>query len=75
MNIRKLKLNTEIRGYMHGTTLSIKCDDSGIPLDSFWRRRLADAETDNCVCFVDGEKDAKHEHTQKPNKIKRGVKQ
>lgn len=32
--------------------VSVQTDDDGVPLDEFWRRRLADAESDQCVEIV-----------------------
>jgi len=30
----------------------VNTDERGVPLERFWRKRLADAETDNCVEIV-----------------------
>ena len=48
MNL-KLKLNQSMAGYEAGREVTIQTDRSGVPLEKFWRRRLKDAETDNCV--------------------------
>ena len=56
MKLRKLKLNYSDGMRQAGTILTIRCDSNGIPLESKWRRRLKDAEQDNCVEFVDEKK-------------------
>ena len=45
----KLKINN-VKGY--AGTVTVKCDDYGVPLDKFWRDRIKDALTDNCVEVV-----------------------
>lgn len=45
----KLKINS-VPGF--SGTLTIQTDASGVPLERFWRKRLKDAETDNCVEVV-----------------------
>jgi hypothetical protein len=42
----KLKINS-VPGYSGAVT--IQTDGNDIPLDKFWRNRLKDAKTDNCV--------------------------
>lgn len=49
----KLKLNSAMKGYEAGRTITVQADSSGLPLDKFWRRRLRDAQTDNCVEVVE----------------------
>lgn len=48
---KDLRINADFMKYRKGAVISVKVDD-GIPIDSFWRRRLKDAEFDNCVEFV-----------------------
>lgn len=45
----KLKINS-VPGYTG--TVTIQTDDNGVPLERFWRNRLKDAVTDNCVEVV-----------------------
>jgi len=52
MNTIKLKINTALRGYAVGRIVSIESDSKGTTLDKYWRRRLKDAEIDNCVEVV-----------------------
>lgn len=33
----------------HPHTVTVQTDDNGVPLERFWRNRLKDAKTDNCV--------------------------
>jgi hypothetical protein len=49
----KLKINN-VHGYSGEVT--VKCDRNGIPLERFWRNRLRDAKTDNCVEVVTAKK-------------------
>lgn len=49
MKIIKLKIIKNIPGYAAGTTASIQTDGNGIPINKFWRDRVEDAKTDNCV--------------------------
>lgn len=45
----KLKINN-VKGY--AGVVSVQSDAKGVPLDKFWRKRLADAKHDNCVEIV-----------------------
>lgn len=45
----KLKINN-VRG--HSGVVTIQTDANGVPLAQFWRKRLKDAERDNCVEIV-----------------------
>ncbi len=44
----KLKINN-VPGYSGTITIE---DNKGIPVDRFWRNRLKDSKTDNCVEVV-----------------------
>jgi len=46
-----IKLNIAMNGFAKGQEIPIE-DINGIPTDPFWRRRLKDAEIDNCVEIV-----------------------
>ena len=43
-------------GLEKGTERDIPVDSEGIPLEQFWRQRLKDAKTDNCVEWVKADK-------------------
>lgn len=45
----KLKINN-VAGY--SGVIDVQTDENGVPLQRFWRKRLKDAETDNCVEVV-----------------------
>lgn len=45
----KLKINTPMAGHKAGEIVTISVGKHGRPKDIFWRRRLRDAESDNCV--------------------------
>jgi len=49
---KRLKLNAPLGGKPAGTIIKIRTDKNGVPLDSYWRRRIKDSEIDNCVEFV-----------------------
>lgn len=44
-----LKLNVALRGHRAGEIIRLRTDNNGIMLDTYWRRRLKDAEIDGCV--------------------------
>ena len=52
MKTIKIKINTPIRDYPVGFEVTVETDSNGTPLDKYWRRRLKDAEIDNCVEVV-----------------------
>jgi len=43
----KIKINN-VKGFQPGTTKEIKTVN-GVPVERFWRRRLADSKIDNCI--------------------------
>lgn len=57
--IRKLKLNQDIGQYKQGSVVRVNCDNTGIPLDREWRRRVRDSHLDNCVEWVEDRPKAK----------------
>ena len=61
MKAIKLKLNQPMLGYEAGREVTIQTDKDGVPLEKFWRRRLKDADIDNCVEVVKASK-SKKEH-------------
>lgn len=79
-----LQLNADLGGKKKGEIIRIECtkvvekgkETRYIPIERYWRDRLKDAKTDNCVEFVDepkltkeggkpGEKDAKSKGSKK----------
>jgi hypothetical protein len=38
----ELSVKQDLVGFPAGSTKSVECDKTGIPLDEFWRRRLKD---------------------------------
>lgn len=52
----KLKLNqnlsTPTGKLLKDAIIEIEADENSVPLDFFWRRRLADSVIDNCVEIV-----------------------
>ncbi len=51
----KVKINQIIPGHSVGSIISVLTDDKKIPITKFWRDRLRDAETDNCVEIIKDE--------------------
>lgn len=49
---KQLKLNTALRGHRAGAIVPIKTDKQGTPLDQYWRNRIKDSVTDNCVEII-----------------------
>ena len=47
----KLKLNANLMGFKAGQIVEID-DRDGQPKDLYWRKRLRDAKSDNCVELV-----------------------
>jgi len=64
----KIKLNTAMNGFAKGQEITIEGVD-GIPTDSFWRRRLKDAEIDNSVEIVQTKAMQKPKKTQTKGKL------
>lgn len=52
LNRLTIKINGTIVGYQKGQEVSVSADENGTPYDQFWRRRLKDAEIDNCCEIV-----------------------
>lgn len=52
----KIKLNIDLLKYKKGNVISIVCDESGTPIDQFWRKRLRDSVKDNCVTIIEDKK-------------------
>lgn len=48
----KVLLNTPMAGYEAGREIQVQTDRKGTPIDKFWRRRIRDAATDNCLTIV-----------------------
>ena len=44
-----VKLNSDLRGLKTGTVVKIKVDKEGTPKERYWRDRMKDAKTDNCI--------------------------
>lgn len=47
----QIKLNVNIGNYKAGTVLKLDAKDN-VPTDQFWRKRLKDAQNDNCVEII-----------------------
>jgi len=63
----RIKLNIPLQGFPAGREITIE-DDSGVPVDKFWRRRLRDALSDNCVEVVAQDKPVKSKKSS-PKKV------
>lgn len=48
----KIQVNKDLPGYAAGVIVSVEADEEGNPLRRFWRDRLHDAITDNCVEII-----------------------
>lgn len=47
-----IKLNRRLLGKNAGTILRLETDKHGVVIDDFWRARIADARSDNCISIV-----------------------
>lgn len=45
----KFRINATFKSYKIGDTVTLDCDDDGLPLNQFWYRRYLDSEHDNCI--------------------------
>ena len=45
---KQLKLNADLKGHKSGQIIAIECIN-GVPVDKYWRDRIKDSATDNCV--------------------------
>lgn len=52
MKTLRIKLNMPVASYAKGEEIEIPCDENSVPLDKFWRRRLADSKIDHCLEIV-----------------------
>lgn len=43
------KLKKNLRGHPAGRILRTPCDDNGVVINFFWRRRVEDSENDGCL--------------------------
>jgi hypothetical protein len=50
---RTVRVLKPILGCPIGKLVTVKVSPSGIPINSFWRRRFRDMQIDNCIEFVD----------------------
>lgn len=50
--ILKVQVNKQIGDHKPGTIINVDADKLGTPLNLIWRRRLKDAETDQCCEIV-----------------------
>jgi len=48
----KIKVNKTLMNFAAGSVVTLPVDHNGVPFAAFWRRRLKDAETDNCCEIV-----------------------
>lgn len=51
----KIKLNRDMDGKKKGDVIVVPSRD-GVMTELFWRRRLKDSETDNCITIMDVKK-------------------
>ena len=51
----KLKLNKNLALYEAGDVVDVEAVD-GVPINSYWRKRLKDSQFDNCVEVIEEKK-------------------
>ena len=64
--ILKIQVNKTIGDYGPGSIVSVDADGEGTPLNHIWRRRLKDAETDQCCEIVEPEEKPVDKPAEKP---------
>lgn len=47
-----LKLNVDLGGHPKGRIIRVRCNDGVTPNVKFWRDRIKDSKTDNCLKIV-----------------------
>ncbi len=50
--IIKIEVKKQMANHAVGDIVEVSADDNGVPLDFHWRRRLKDAEIDECCEIV-----------------------
>lgn len=45
----KVKINKQILSHKPGSEVRVLVDENDTPIESFWRRRFKDSETDGCL--------------------------
>lgn len=51
--LKKFRISVSIGGYGANTVIRIPCDKkTGKPKSRYWRKRLRDAQVDNCIVAV-----------------------
>ena len=56
MKTIRLRVNAPLRNKRAGEEVVCEIDAHGVIIDSYWRARLEDAKTDNCVTFLSEKK-------------------
>ena len=69
----EIKANKSLGVVAAGKVIKVLADDDGVPLQTFWRRRLKDAEVDNC-CEIVVTVEANKSEKAKPVASKRATK-
>jgi len=62
MDMIKIRINTAMKGFFPGRTISLEVDKDGVVKDPQWRRIVKDSFIDSCVTILDdgvSTKDAK----------------
>ncbi len=52
MNHIFVKLQTAIDGHPSGQIVRLVSDKNGTPVNSFWRKRIKDSKTDDCLSVL-----------------------
>lgn len=60
----RLKLNAPLGGFPAGREIEIDTDNTGVPLEKYWRDRIKDSAIDHCVSIVKKTRKSKQETDQ-----------
>lgn len=56
---KDFKLNIALRGIKAGKIISLEVNPEGLPLDSYWNRRMKEARLNKCIEVVKTVKERK----------------
>lgn len=67
----KVRINKPVFGHKVGQIIDINTNENGIPTAIYWRRRLKDAEIDNCIEVIEEKPQKKLEPSKSEVKRKK----
>jgi hypothetical protein len=68
----RIKIKKPFLGYKEDSIVFVLCDNSGLPLEKFWRDRIRDKELDDCVEVIEEKQKIKKTENKKTEEKKEG---